>query len=575
MTRLYGKIGSKGYSSGNAIVKDTLDIEVTRRSISKTDINMEIARFRDAQEICDANLAELIEKSKKTKLIEAVEIFNAYRSIIHDEAFYKNVFRRVRDELVNIEYILDDECKKAVQTFSTIKSDYFKERAIDIENVCNELIHLMMGVKNDFSDKMAGANDVILVAYNLTPAETVKLDKSILRAIVTEIGGVTSHTVILAKSIGIPAIVGVSGAVQMIRSGDFIMVDGFKGELVLHPDEQAAREFADAKRKYDESKLVFESAERLPAITSDGFAVNVTINSGGPSSLETINSERCDGVGLLRTEFIYMHAEKYPDENKQFEIYKDVVTRVNGKAVVIRTVDMGGDKQADYMDLSDEENPALGFRAIRFCLYKKDIFSVQLRAILRASAFGNIKIMFPMICCLEELLEAKSCVEAEKQKLREENIPFREDIPIGIMVETPAAVILSDKLAQYADFFSIGTNDLIQYTVAADRANVNVASLYDHCNISVLRLIKLVADNAEKAGVPWGICGEAASEERLVPLWVAMGAKELSVAPSSVGTIKHIIGRISRGAMLKELDTVLDCENIADVREHLDNLALK
>ncbi len=570
MTRFNGICGSKGYSSGYAVVKNSLELKLEKTKIS--DVQAEFDRFRNAQNVCDARLMEIIETAEREEWIEAAEIFRAYRSIVRDEIFYKTVFNRVETELINIEYALHRECKKAVATFEQIESDYLRERASDIENACNELIRIMLGVNDDFQHKMEGYTDVVLVATEITPAELVKIDKNILRGIVTERGGITSHTVILTKVLGIPAIVGAVGATKVTRDGDLVLLDAFLGEGFVNPDEATARAFAAAKRKYDGSRKLYKKSERLPAVTKDGFAVNVSINSGDPDSTRAIDYDSCDGVGLMRTEFIYLNSTSYPDEHTQFEIYKDVVTRANGKAVVFRTLDVGGDKQARYMKLPKEHNPALGFRGIRPCLEHKDIFAVQLRAILRVSAFGNIKIMFPMIVSTEELIGAKKCLEDAKQMLRDENIAFREDIPVGVMVETPAAVLLSDKLALYADFFSVGTNDLIQYTTAADRENERVASLYDCCNISVLRAVKIIAESAERAGIPWGICGEAASEERLVPLWVAMGVKTLSVAPSTVGSVKHLIGRIDRADMIKQLETVLNFDLIEDVKSHMDAL---
>lgn len=567
MIHMNGKCGSKGYASGYAVVKDSLEPCVERISIS--DPHAEIKKFREAQEICGKRLTDLIESSKSTNFNEAADIFRAYRSIIRDEHFYQTVFKRVRRELVNIEYILKEEVCKAVSAFGAIESDYMRERATDVENACNELIHVMMGVNNDFAGKMAGARNVILVAHDLTPEETFNLDKRVLCGIVTERGGIASHTVILAKSMGIPAVVGVQNAVKLARDGDVILLDGFHGDVTVNPDEQAARRFAEEQRKYNESRRIYEQSEVRPAVTKDGFAINVTVNSGDPVGIKAIDFGHCDGVGLLRTEFIYMNVPAYPDEATQFEIYKDIAQRADGKAIAIRTLDIGGDKHAPYMNLPPDENPSLGYRAIRFSLDKRDIFAVQLRAALRASAFGNIKIMFPMICCVEELLEAKACLEAEKQRLRDEGVSFRENIPVGIMIETPAAVLLSDKLARHADFFSVGTNDLTQFTLAADRSNELLAGIYDCCNIAVLRLLKTVAENAEKHGIPWSICGEAASEETLVPLWVAMGVKELSIAPSAVGAIKHIICQLDRNRVRKDLNAILDLERISEVKDYL------
>lgn len=566
MDLLTGICGSKGYCSGNAVVK-ARENKIPRYAAN--DASHEIARFRAAQDAYAAKLEALAEEAEKIAGSEIAGIFKAYRVIVRDEDFFKNVFSRVENENISIEYAVRDECRKLTELFDSIDDVYMRERSADVENVCNELIHIMMGGA-DFTLRADGETDVILVAADLSPSETMKLDKSVLRGIVTEHGGMTSHTVILSKALGIPSIIGVRDAVAKISNGDFLQVDAFRGEVAVNPGEECRVSFADLKKRFDDKRKLYESSERLPAVTADGATVSVGINTGDPDSIKLFDAERNDGIGLFRTEFIYMSASSYPDEETQFRLYRDIAERAGGKEVVIRTLDVGGEKQAPYMNLPAEENPALGYRAIRLCLGMPQIFSAQLRAILRASVFGNVKIMFPMISSMEELLNAKRRVEEEKRDLRNSGIPFREDIPIGIMVETPAAVMLSDHLAKESDFFSIGSNDLIQFITAADRANDQVQELYDSCNISVLRSVRMVAESAAKAGIPWSICGEVASEKRLIPLWVAMGVGGLSVAQSNVGRIKRFICATNRSGMVKELDTILGYSRVEQVKAHLD-----
>jgi len=411
---------------------------------------------------------------------------------------------------------------------------------------------------------------VIIVAHDLTPAETIQMDKSTLRGFITEKGGATSHTVILAKALGIPAITGVSGAVDAVADGDVLLMDAFSALVTVNPDSESQAAFAALSERYREAQKRYAMDIDQPALTLDGVQVDVNVNTGDTESIQAFCVERCDGIGLLRTEFLYMDGRDYPDEERQYTVYSDLAARAKGKEVIIRTLDIGGDKQIAYMDLPVEDNPFLGYRAIRLCLDRREIFHTQLRAILRASAHGNVKIMFPMIINIEELRAAKACVEEAKTSLREDGLPFRGDIPVGIMIETPAAVLISDKLAAESDFFSVGSNDLIQYVTATDRMNERVSHLYDSCNLSVLNAMQMVAKNAAIAGIPWGICGEVASEDRLIPVWVALGAAELSVAPSLVGRVKYLVRRMNQAELGPEVEAVLRLSTADEVRRALD-----
>lgn len=396
------------------------------------------------------------------------------------------------------------------------------------------------------------------------------MDKTHLLGIITEKGGVTSHTVILAKMLNIPAIVGASNVLCAVNDEDALIMDGDTGVIFVSPDDQELNRFNETKRRDDTLRAEHEKALLQDAVTLDGQRVAVNVNTGDADSLKIFNAEHCDGIGLFRTEFLYMDHSVYPDEETQFRAYKEIALRAKGKEVIIRTLDIGGDKQLGYMNLPEEENPFLGYRAIRICLDRPDVFQTQLRALLRASVFGDIKVMFPMVATLEEVLEAKESVAHAMRELDRLGVPYRPDTPLGIMIETPSAALISDVLASHVDFFSIGSNDLIQYMTATDRMNEKVHYLYDSCNLSVLRAIRLVVDNAHAAGIPVGICGEVASDPRLVPLWTALGIDELSVAPGRVGRVKYLIRRISAEEAKEALQSVFHCSVISDAKAQLD-----
>jgi phosphotransferase system enzyme I (PtsI) len=571
MKTLKGIGGSKGYAAGTAVVKRSGAAEPAKYSIS--DPAAEEERFRKAQDVCETRLTELETKAASDIGAAEAEIFGAYKMILRDEAFFKKALDRSKSESVNIEYAIHEECSNVVSMFAAMADEYLKARAADIENVCNEIILQLSGAGGDFALETSRLNDVIVVAVDLTPAETVRMDKARIRGFVTEKGGITSHTVILAKALGIPAIVGVEGLTGKIGSGDRLLIDAFEGTVGVNPDEATFTEFAKKCERQGELQRQYDLSAGKPAVTLDGFHVDVLVNTGDADGIRAFDAGKCDGIGLLRTEFVYMGRSDYPDEDAQYEVYSDIARRASGKEVIIRTLDIGGDKQLAYMGIPKEDNPFLGYRAIRLCLDRPEVFAVQLRAILRSSASGNVKVMFPMIVTLEELRQAKAEVEKAKCSLVEEGIPFNRDIAVGIMVETPAAALLSDKLAQEADFFSIGSNDLIQYITATDRMNERVQHLYDNCNLSVLRAIRMVAENAAKNGIPWGICGEVASDERLLPLWVALGVSELSVVPSQVGKIKHLIMGIDRAKIAPKIEGIFELTSIEEVKKVLDSVS--
>ena len=488
--------------------------------------------------------------------------------MLNDEVFFGDCAERCRAEKLNLDYIISEEEKKTCAMFEEMDDPYMKERASDIVNVCDEVIRRMNGYSGGSVE--SADEDFIVAAEELTPADTIKLDKKHLKGMVTERGGVTSHTVILAKTLGIPAVVGATGILDTVRGEECLYLDGSAGTAFAGTKQEINEKFGAGIQKEKEQQALYEQYAGKDAETKDGKKVSVCINSGDADSIKKFRPECCDGIGLFRTEFVYMGETDYPTEEKQFSVYKDITVKAAGKEVTIRTLDIGGDKKLDYMGLEPEDNPFLGYRAIRICLHREEMFLTQLRAILRASAFGHIRIMFPMIVTLTEFREARAQVEKAKKQLDERGEKYDSNIETGVMIETPGAVLISDRLAEECDFFSIGTNDLIQYVTASDRMNQNVQYLYDVCNISVLRAIGTVIKNAHKYGRKTGMCGEAASDERMTPVWLGLGLDEFSMAPSRVGQIKYRLSGLDSASCRETAEKVLNADSEKEVRKILE-----
>lgn len=567
MKKFTGLAGAGGRDLSQTVVLHRKKLTLEKKAVE--DCEREIERFREVQR----EYAEELERLYRTTLAEDGEktagIFKAYRTIVEDDFLFKNPIQAVREEHMGIDCAIEREKEKISEKFAAMPDAYMQERANDIRNVCDEIIRRLNGVADGGQEMQNMREPFILVAEDLSPEDTIRVDKRFLRGFITEKGGITSHVVILAKTLGIPAVVGAAGIMREARSGQTIFVDGDCGYGILEPDEAFVCSFGKDKACLDGQKKLYAAMAAEPAVTADGHPVAVCMNSGDAESLKNFRAEQCDGVGLFRTEFLFMNQHDYPDEELQFQTYRSIAENAKGKEVIIRTLDIGGDKQLDYMDIPKESNPFLGYRAIRICLDREEVFLTQLRAILRASAYGNVKIMFPMIVTLEELRQAKGMVKKAKDQLRAEGTVFTETIPIGIMIETPASVLISDKLAREAAFFSIGTNDLIQYTTATDRMNERVQHLYDPCNLSVLRSIDMVIRSAHSAGIPVGMCGEVASDARLTPLLLAMGLDEFSVVPKQVGRIKYLIRRCDLGKLAGLKERVLDSDTIEEVKQLL------
>lgn len=570
MTQIKGLAGASGCVVGSVVVFRPSQLSLERKTI--TDPQAEIDAMEAARARYNETLGHLAEQARAEHGDEGAGIFEAYQEIAQDDYLFDQVKDLIKSESVCASWAIDQKRAETEAMFLAVDDPYLQARAVDINNVCKEIMGEIQGVSVGDPFANAKGDDLVVFAEDLTPADTVRMDRKRLKGIVTEKGGVTSHTVILAKALGIPAVVGAGAMLDQVSDGQEVLVDGGEGTAVVCPDEDTKSAFVTRKAESDRQQALFDACKGKQAATTDGVGVRVNINSGDKESIASFDASNCDGIGLFRTEFLYMGQTDYPSEDFQFESYKDMAVKNQGRELIIRTLDIGGDKQLDYMDLPKEANPFLGYRAIRLCLDRVEVFKTQLRAILRASAFGEVKIMFPMIVNLEELLQAKQHLSEAMAELDERGVAYNKDVKVGIMIETPGAVLLSDILAQHVDFFSIGSNDLIQYTTATDRQNERVQYLYDSCNISVLRSIKMVCDNAHAHGVDVGICGETASEPRLIPLWCAMGVDELSVAPALVGRTKYIVSQVSKAGMQDEMKAILDGGSIPAAKERLDGI---
>ncbi len=457
-----------------------------------------------------------------------------------------------------------------VEMFEAMDNPYMQERAADIKDVLGRVIRNLTG---QAETPLTSINQpVILLTDDLTPSDTAQLPRQHVLGFITEVGGATSHSAIMARTLEIPAVVGVKNVMEQINHGDTLILDGISGQVIINPDDEIVHQYKKEQAAFVKNKEKLKEQIGLETISKDGRRVELVCNIGSPSDLIGVLENDGEGIGLYRSEFIYMDRDSLPTEEEQFSAYKEVVSKMEGKPVIIRTLDVGGDKDLPYLQMETELNPFLGYRAIRYCLDHEAIFSTQLRAILRASAYGKAKIMFPMISTLNELRKAKALVEKAKSELLDVNIDFDNTIEVGMMIEIPAAAILSDVFAKEVDFFSIGTNDLVQYTLAVDRMNQQLSDLYTPYHPSVIRLVKMVIDNAQKAGIWTGMCGEAAGDENLVPLWFALGLDEFSVSASSVLRVRAQIRSIDQKQLEHVVDNVLAIPTIEEMKVYLENL---
>ncbi|QBD87600.1 phosphoenolpyruvate--protein phosphotransferase [Clostridium tetani] len=565
---LNGISASNGIAIGKAFILKIGDVEIIKETIK--DGEEENQRFITALEKGKKQLSKIMKDAKEKLGEEKSKIFEAHLFMLDDPEFTGQVSEKILKQKINAEYALKSTSEELVAIFEQIEDDYMRERVADIKDVTNRILRILTG--NEGISISEIEEESILIGYDLTPSDTAQIDKEKILGFATEIGGVTSHSAIIARSIGIPSVLGVGKEINKIKNGELIILDGNKGLIITNPDDEKINLYK--KQIEEEKKLqkILEEYKNIEVITLDGRKVEVASNIGSIEDSENALKNGAEGIGLFRTEFLYMASSELPGEEFQYNAYKEVLEKMGEKPVIIRTLDIGGDKKLSYLTIDEEMNPFLGYRAIRLCLHRKDIFKTQLRALLRASNYGNLKIMFPMIANLQELREAKSVLEECKEELRKESIAFNENIKVGIMVEIPSAAIMSDVLAKEVDFFSIGTNDLIQYTIAVDRMNEKVSYLYDFFNPAVLRLINNVIVNGHKEGKFVGMCGEMAGKKELIPLLLGMGLDEFSMSASSVLKAKKLITELNYEDCKKIVSKVMKMKTAEEVKAFLENL---
>lgn len=532
-----GIAASRGYAIGSVSIKGNSEICVVEKKVD--DINLEYKRLDDALEISMTQLKTIKEKAEKELGSDKAAVFESHMMLLIDPEFIGGIKNDIKDKSINAEMALKNIVDMYLAMFDVMEDEYMKERAGDVRDVYGRIHSNLTGV-NCGEVTLSKSNSVV-VAHDLTPSDTALLDKSKVSAFVTDIGGRTSHSAIMARTLEIPAVVGMKNITELVKNGDTIIVDGILGEVIINPDKATIKEYEFKKKAFEEEQNNLKRLKEVEIKTKEGKVIEVCGNIGSSKDVDKVLENGGNGVGLFRTEFLYMDRDSLPTEDQQFEAYKTVLEKMGDKPVIIRTLDIGGDKKLSYLPLAHEENPFLGYRAIRLCLDRTDIFKTQLRGLLRASVYGNLKIMFPMIASLDEFLKAKSLLEECMTELKSENIPFKKDIPTGIMVEIPAAAIMADELAKHVDFFSIGTNDLTQYTLAADRMNEKISYIYDWNHPAVLRLIKMTIEAAHKAGKTCGMCGEMAGAEESIPTLLEYGLDEFSMSSSSILSAKSIL----------------------------------
>ena len=562
-----GTGASPGIALGKALVIEHSELVIEKKTIEN--IDEEIQKLESAVKVSKEELTKLKEKALAELGEHEAEIFEAHLLVLEDPELIGSAISKIRDEKVNADYALNEIKEMFVAMFESMDNEYMRERAADIKDVTNRVLRHILGIK--VVDLAGLDEEVVLIAHDLTPSDTATMNKNMVLGFLTDIGGRTSHTAIMARTLEIAAVVGLNDITKKVKDGDYIVFNGDTGEVIVNPDEETKAKYASLKEEFEEYRKSLELLKGQASITTDGRHVELAGNIGSPNDVEGLIKNDAEGVGLYRTEFLYMDKEdSFPTEEEQYEAYKAVLEGMNNKPIVIRTLDIGGDKELPYFEMEAEMNPFLGYRAIRLCLDRKDIFKTQLRALYRASVHGKLRIMFPMISSLEELLDAKEVIKEVLKELDAENIAYSNDVEVGMMIEIPSAAVISDVLAKHVDFFSIGTNDLIQYTCAVDRMNQKISHLYNQFNPAVLRLIKMVIDNAHKEGKWVGMCGESAGDQRMIPILLGFGLDEFSMSPISILPARKLITSLSYADMQKFADEVLAMGTAKEIKEYVD-----
>lgn len=539
MEQIFGKGVSKGVAAGPISFYRRASGVIPRHEVSDTVAELE--RFRTARETAKEQLAKLYDKALAEAGEDAAMLFEAHQMMLDDLDFVESIEGMIENDHVNAEAAVSDTGAQFAEMFAAMDDSYMQARAADIRDISARVIGILTG-----EGESGIVSDVpcIVAADDLAPSETVQLDKALILGFITAGGSANSHTAILARTMGIPAIIGAGDALQSEMEGKYAIIDGQTGEAVVEPDDAERERLLKKQAKEKALKELLDQLKGKPNVTKDGRNVMVYCNIGSPADIDAVLQNDGGGIGLFRSEFLYLQGSDYPTEDEQFKAYKTVAERMGDRRVIIRTLDIGADKQADYFHLDKEENPAMGLRAIRICLTRPEVFRTQLRALYRASAYGKIAIMFPMITSVWEVQEIKRICRNIRAELAEEDVPMADKVELGIMIETPAAVMMSAELAREVDFFSVGTNDLTQYTLAVDRQGVGLDRFFDAHHPAVLRMLRMAAENAHKAGIWIGICGELGADAELTETFLSMGIDELSVSPSAVLPLRSAIRSI-------------------------------
>ncbi|CFS37279.1 TPA: phosphoenolpyruvate--protein phosphotransferase [Staphylococcus aureus] len=559
-------------SDGVAIAKAYLLVEpdlTFDKNEKVTDVEGEVAKFNSAIEASKVELTKIRNNAEVQLGADKAAIFDAHLLVLDDPELIQPIQDKIKNENVNAATALTDVTTQFVTIFESMDNEYMKERAADIRDVSKRVLSHILGV--ELPNPSMIDESVVIVGNDLTPSDTAQLNKEFVQGFATNIGGRTSHSAIMSRSLEIPAIVGTKSITQEVKQGDMIIVDGLNGDVIVNPTEDELIAYQDKRERYFADKKELQKLRDADTVTVDGVHAELAANIGTPNDLPGVIENGAQGIGLYRTEFLYMGRDQMPTEEEQFEAYKEVLEAMGGKRVVVRTLDIGGDKELSYLNLPEEMNPFLGYRAIRLCLAQQDIFRPQLRALLRASVYGKLNIMFPMVATINEFREAKAILLEEKENLKNEGHDISDDIELGIMVEIPATAALADVFAKEVDFFSIGTNDLIQYTLAADRMSERVSYLYQPYNPSILRLVKQVIEASHKEGKWTGMCGEMAGDETAIPLLLGLGLDEFSMSATSILKARRQINGLSKNEMTELANRAVDCATQEEVIELVNN----
>ncbi len=562
---LVGKGVSDGIGLGKVVILKENELKIEKLKIE--DISAEKQLVYNAIKEVENEIEDLIQNILGTEK----EIMQAYLMILQDPNLTEEIIKIIEQEKCNSSYAVENGLNKIIKTFEKMDDPYMSARSRDIEDMKKRILSKLLNIKEIDLSKLP--ENTILVAKELSTSDTAKMNLKNISGIITEIGGVNSHMAIIARTNEIPAIVGIKHIFENIKESDYIALNGKTGEIFLNPKQEKIEELTKNQESLKQEKLELEKYKNEKTITKDGHQVELLANIGGPQDIQIVIDNTAEGVGLLRSEFLYMDAIDFPSEDEQFIAYKKIAESLENKRLVIRTLDIGGDKDLKYMKLPKEENPFLGYRAIRIYLDNVDLFKVQLRAILRASSYGNVSIMFPMISSVDELRKSKEIIEEVKKELNSKNIKFNENIEVGIMIEIPSSAIMADELAKECDFFSIGTNDLIQYTIAVERGNEKLTNLYSHYNPAVIRLIKSAIDGAHKNGILCGMCGEAAGDVNFIPLLVGLGLDEFSMNANKILSVRKLITGLNFEECKKLANNVLHLASTEEVKDELENFS--